>query len=256
MLKARLSVVILTKDSQDYIKDCLESLKFADEIVVVDDSSSDRTVEICKGYTDKVVVDSVEGFANKRNLGADKAAGDWILQIDSDERVTPCLASAIGERINSGKDIAGYKFRRKNYFLGHYMRYGGWYHYSANLYRKGRARYEGLVHERLVLDGPQGKIEEATEHRPFSSISQFMERQNSYTAYEARDILNEQGVVPEKTVMYNLTWKPVKLFLKLYLKKQGFREGMTGFIFSALYSYVHFIKWAKYWELAYGQKAK
>lgn len=256
MPKARLSVVILTKDSQDNIKGCLESLKFANEIVVVDDGSKDGTVEICNCYTDKVIVDSVEGFANKRNLGADKATGDWILQIDSDESVTPELAATIREAVDSGRDYAGYKFRRKNYFLGHFMRYGGWYHYSSNLYMKGRGRYEGLVHERLVLDGPIGTIEEATEHRPFQSITQFLERQNRYTSYEARDILNEKGVLSKKVVMYNLRFKPVKLFWKYYLKKQGFREGMIGFIFSALFSYVHFMKWAKYWELTYGQKAR
>jgi len=254
MPKTKLSVVILTKDSQEIIKDCLESVRFADDIVIVDDRSSDNTMDICRGYTDRIFVDSAKGFADKRNFGAEKAAGDWILQIDSDERVTAGLADAITRAINSGKDYAGYKFRRKNYFLGHFMRHGGWYHYSANLYRRGRARYEGLVHERLVLDGPQGKLEEATEHYPFNGIAQFIERQNRYTSLEARDMLNEKGVVSEKAVMYNLTWKPVKLFLKFYLKKQGFREGMTGFIFSALFAYVHFMKWAKYWELAYGQK--
>ena len=256
MPKARLSAVVLTKDSQDVIKDCLESLRFADELIVIDDGSADGTVRICKAYTDNVFIEKIDGFANKRNFGAEKATGDWVLQVDSDERVTAGLAAAIREAINSGRDYAGYKFRRKNYFLGHFMRYGGWYHYSANLYKKGRARYEGLVHERLVADGPIGTIEEATEHRPFQSIAQFLERQNRYTAYEARDLLNEKGRLPEREVVYNLTRKPLKLFFKFYLKKQGFREGMFGFIFSALFSYVHFMKWAKYWELTYGQKTE
>ncbi|OGX28148.1 MAG: hypothetical protein A2879_01815 [Omnitrophica WOR_2 bacterium RIFCSPHIGHO2_01_FULL_49_10] len=256
MPKAKLSAIVLTKDSQDVIKDCLESLTFADEIVVIDDRSTDRTAGICKNYTDNVFIDNVEGFANKRNLGAEKAVGDWILQIDSDERVTPELSAAVREAVDSGRDYAGYKFRRRNYFLGHFMRYGGWYHYSTNLYNKGRGRYEGLVHERLVLDGPIGTIEEATEHRPFQNIAQFLERQNRYTVYEARDLLNKRGKLPEKEVIYNLTWKPLKLFLKFYLKKQGFREGMIGFIFSVLFSYVHFMKWTKYWELTYGQKAR
>src|SRR3989338_608988 len=174
MPKAKLSAIVLTKDSQDVIKDCLESLTFADEIVVIDDRSTDRTAGICKNYTDNVFIDNVEG----------------------------------------------------------------------------------LVHERLVLDGPIGTIEEATEHRPFQNIAQFLERQNRYTVYEARDLLNKRGKLPEKEVIYNLTWKPLKLFLKFYLKKQGFREGMIGFIFSVLFSYVHFMKWTKYWELTYGQKAR
>jgi glycosyltransferase involved in cell wall biosynthesis len=254
MSKAKISVVVLTKNSEGEIRSCLESLKFADEIIVIDDYSNDGTPEICKKYTAKIIQSDVEGFANKRNLGTDNAAGDWILQLDADEVVTPALAGAISKAVNSSSAYAGIKFRRKNYFLGHFMRYGGWYHYSANLFKKGFGRYEGLVHERLKLNGPQGIIEEATEHRPFKSISQFIRRQNVYTAYEARDILAEKGALPERHVIYNLKIKPIKLFWKFYVKKQGFREGMYGLVFSLLSSFLHFLKWAKYWELTYGKK--
>ncbi|MFA5094630.1 MAG: hypothetical protein WC512_05240, partial [Candidatus Omnitrophota bacterium] len=116
-------------------------------------------------------------------------------------------------------------------------------------------RYEGLIHERLKLTGPQGVIEAEIEHRPFNSMEQFLERQNRYTGYEAKDIFNEKGVLPLKIVLYNLKVKPLKLFWKLYIKKQGFREGRIGFIFCIMFAYVHFMKWAKYWELTYGEKA-
>lgn len=254
MLKAKVSAVVLTKNSEDEIKDCLESLKFADEIIVIDDYSNDATVGICKKYTAKIIQSDVEGFANKRNLGIDNATGDWVLQLDADEIATPALADAITKVVNSSAAYAGYKYRRKNYFLGHFMRYGGWYHYSANLFKRGYGRYEGLVHERLKLNGTQGIVEAATEHRPFKSISQFIERQNAYTAYEAWDILAEKGVLSERHVIYNLKIKPIKLFWKFYVRKQGFREGMYGLMFSMMYSFVHFLKWAKYWELTYGKK--
>ncbi|MFH0772254.1 MAG: glycosyltransferase family 2 protein [Candidatus Omnitrophota bacterium] len=285
MPKARLSVVILTKNAQDRIRDCLESVKWADEIVIVDGYSSDSTLEICKEYTNKIIQSEFKGFADERNLGIDNATGDWILQLDADEIVTEPLREAIekilalsaspvkdGHQPKStafpdGVKYVCYKFRRKNYFLGCPMRYGGWYHYSAHFFRKGRARYEGLVHERLKfipLDskhlteftGEQGRLEAEVEHRPFDSIAQFISRQNRYTDYEAKDMLSEKGKISERQVKYNLYIKPLKLFWKLYIKKQGFRDGMLGFIFSAMNSFVHFLRWAKYWELTYGKRSE
>lgn len=259
MQKPRLSVVILTKDARDCVEACLESIKWADEIVIVDGFSTDGTLDICRRYTGKIVQSEFQGFALERNKGVDNSTGDWILQLDADEVVTPELAEAIKKAMaapsGASADAVGYKFRRKNYFLGRPMRYGGWYHYSAHFFKRGCGRYEGLIHERLKLTGPQGVIEAEIEHRPFSSVEQFIDRQNRYTGYEARDILNEKGVLSKKEIMYNLKIKPLKLFWKIYVKKQGFREGRIGLIFSILYPYVHFMKWAKYWELTYGKKS-
>jgi len=257
-LKAKLSVVVFTKNEEQQIRSCLESIKFANEIIVIDDNSTDGTQRICEEYTDKIIQGNFSGleFAKRRNLGSDKAIGDWVLQIDADETVTPEFARAMTTAINSSAPYVGYKFRRKNYFLGHFMRYGGWYHYSSHLFKKGSARYKGLVHERQELRGQQGVIEEGTKHRPFKSIAQFIDRQNIYSSYEAQDMLNEKGILPQKTVIYNLNVKPLKLFWKFYVKKQGFREGMYGFIFSVMYSFVHFLKWAKYWELCKDLKRK
>ncbi len=255
MQEPRLSVVILTKNAEDCVGACLESVKWADEIIIVDGFSTDGTLDICRKYTGRIIQSEFKGFAQERNKGIDNSTGDWVLQLDADEVVTPGLAAALKKAMAAPGGIVGYKFRRKNYFLGHPMRYGGWYHYSAHFFKKGCGRYEGLIHERLKLAGPQGVLEEEIEHRPFKSMGQFIERQNRYTGYEAMDILNEKWVLPEKEVMYNLKVKPLKLFWKLYVKKQGFREGRTGFIFSVMFSYVHFMKWAKYWELTYGKKA-
>jgi len=254
MQRARLSAVILTKNAEDCVRDCLESVKWADEIIIVDGYSTDSTVDICRKYTDRIIKSEFKGFANERNLGIDNSTGDWILQLDADEVVTAALREAIGRILESPGPYAGYKFRRKNYFLGHPMRYGGWYHYSAHFFKKGSAGYEGLVHERLKLNGEQGTIEAEVEHRPFQSMSQFISRQNRYTDYEAKDILAEKGILDKRTVLGNLYFKPTRLFWKLYIKKQGFREGKYGLIFSIMYSFVHFLKWAKYWELTYGKK--
>lgn len=246
----KLSVVIITKNASKKIRNCLKSVEWADEIVIVDGHSEDDTVAIASEYTDKILSSDFEGFANERNKGASFAEGDWILQLDADEIVTEGFRERL-ERILSGDDggFVSFKFRRKNIFLGRPMLRGGWYHYSAHLFKKGRAHYEGDIHETLIVDGKQGKIEEAVEHYPFDSMSEFIERQNRYTTLQAKEMFRKDGSIPEKAILYNLKVKPLKLFNKFYIKKRGFMEGMHGLVFSVMFAWVHYLKWAKYWEL-------
>ncbi|MFH1778830.1 MAG: glycosyltransferase family 2 protein [Candidatus Omnitrophota bacterium] len=245
----KLSVVIITKNEEEKIARCLESVKWANEVVVVDGYSTDRTVGICGGFGAKVIQHQFEGdFGKERNIGADAASGYWILQLDADDVVTPELKNRIEEILRSDFPYVAYKFHRKNFFLGHFMRYGGWYHYYPHLYKRGLARYDGKVHHLLKTDGKIGTLEEAVEHYPFQDFEQFVDRQNRYTSLEAKEILEKEGVLDTKVISYNLKVKPLKLFWKMYIKKMGFREGMHGLVFAILYAWVHFIKWAKYWE--------
>ena len=189
----------------------------------------------------------------ERNIGNDHATKDWILQLDADDRVTDQFRTAAEKILEKDTPHAAFKFRRKNFFLGHWMRYGGWYHYSLHFFRKGKAFYRGRVHHDLIVDGSTGVLEAPIEHVPFGSLEQFIDRQNRYTTLEALELLEQRGVVSEKEFRYQIQVKPLKLFWKMYVKKLGFLEGMYGLIFSVLFSFVHFIKWAKYWELAQGQ---
>ncbi|MBN1405963.1 MAG: glycosyltransferase family 2 protein, partial [Candidatus Omnitrophica bacterium] len=195
----KLSVVVLTKDCEADIANCLESVKWADEIIIIDGYSTDKTLDICRKYTNKIIQHKHEGdFAQERNIGIDNSTGDWVLQLDSDEIVTESLKKDI-EQVLSDKEepYAAYKFRRKNFFLGHFMRWGGWYHYSLHFLRKGKARYKGNIHEKMLVDGTIGKLEGAVEHYPFKSISQFVDRHNKYSDYEAKKILEEQGILSD-----------------------------------------------------------
>lgn len=247
--RAALSAVILTKNEETRIERCLKSIGWADEIIVVDGESTDRTVEICRSYGAKVISHLFSGdFGQERNIGNDAATKDWILQLDADDAVSAPLREQIEKILREGSCFDAYKFRRKNWFLGHPMRFGGWYHYYPHLFRKGRARFEGRVHHLLRCDGPMGVLEAALEHRPFSSLEQFVSRHNRYTAIEAQEMLEQQGKLPADQVRYQISRRPLKLFWKLYVKKQGWREGWYGLIFSLLYAWVHFLKWAKYWE--------
>lgn len=247
-----LSVIIITKNEEERIERCLESVKWADEIVIVDDMSTDKTLQLCKIYTNKIIQNKSDGnFDRQRNIGIENASGDWILQMDADEIVPPGFSDEIKDTVSSEScNFNGFYIMRKNFFLGHFMRFGGWYHKSLKLFRKDSARYIGeSIHETLDIKGKIGLLKEPIEHYPFSSFEEFIKRQNFYTSYEARLLLKKRNSITDKEITYNLCSKPIKLFLKTFLKKQGFRDGFYGFIFSVLYSWVYFLKWAKYVEL-------
>ncbi len=128
------------------------------------------------------------------------------------------------------------------------MQYGGWFHYSRHLFRRTKAHYDGVIHERLIVDGSIGKIEGAVEHYPFVSVKQFVQRHNGYSKREALALKEEKGVLPSAEVLYNIRRKPLKRFFKFYFKKKGYKDGFYGLLFSILFAWVHFLNWAKYWE--------
>jgi len=245
-----LSAGVLSRNSEKKIGQCLASLQgFADEIIVVDGDSCDNTREIvlnsgAKFYSHKFL----GSFAAERNFGTDSASGDWVLQLDSDEIVSDDFKKKCDEILPTTK-CAAFKFLRKNAFLGHVFKYGGWYHWSQHLFKRGYARYEGRVHEKMIVNGEVGELNADILHFPFDTISEFIDRQNRYTDLQAKDILDEEKEMDIKKIKYNLTWKPLKLFKKMYFNKKGYKEGLPGLVFSILFSWVHFVKWAKVWEI-------
>ena len=146
----KLSVVIIAKNEEDKIGTCLESLKWVYEVVVVDGFSTDRTVEICNEYGAKVVQHKFEDdFGLERNIGNENCSGDWILQLDADEIVPEDFKRDLLRILEKEEKYVAYGFMRKNFFLGKFMRYGGWYHHSYHLFKKGFAHYDGKVHHQL-----------------------------------------------------------------------------------------------------------
>ncbi len=251
-----LTAVLITKNEAAQIRSCLDAIRWTDEIVVVDGESTDGTPEICRSYGAKVITHPFEGsFAKERNLGTDHATSDWILQLDADDRVTDAFREAALAILRDGTPYAAFRFRRVNRFLGHWMSYGGWQHDSLHYFKRGKARYQGRVHEELVVDGPIGHLAAPIEHHPFKDFAQFWARQNRYTTLEAMELAAKQGILSEKAVRTQLLVRPLKLFFKIYVKKGGFREGMHGFLFAGMFAFVHFLKWAKYWELTQVQRS-
>ena len=253
MGRESVAVVLMTKNEEKRLSQCLDHVKgWADEIVVIDDESNDRTVEIAKQYTPKVFVHKSEDNHDRQwNLGSEKASSEWILHIDADEIVTPALKSAIDRALAQPNGFSAYDLMRLNFFLGRPMRHGGWRHKHRILFRRTKSRCAGQgIHVKLQVDGKVGFLNAEIEHYPFESITQFIDRQNHYTNVEAEVMLKEKGKLPWKEVRRQMGFRPWKLFWKMVVKQGGWRDGSTGFFFAALFAFFHHALWAKYWEKA------
>ena len=249
--RASLAVVMMTKNEEARLAACLDRVAgWADEIIIMDDLSTDRTVDVAQRYTNKIFrIPSQDDHYAQWNRGIERATAEWILHIDADEWVTPQLKQAIDRILSDPQGHSAFELMRKNVFLGQPMRYGGWYHRHLILFRRDRAHCVGKgIHVKLKVDGTIGFLNADIEHYPFTSISQFLERQNHYTSVEAAVMAQERGRMPARAVYYQAVIRPPKLFWKFYVKKHGCREGWVGFIFSVLFAFVHFLLWAKYWE--------
>jgi len=250
MPRDKISAVILTKNEERNIARCLDSLKWVDEIVIVDGFSTDRTAEIACSCGAKVVEHKFEGdFGSERNIGNAAATGDWILALDADEIMPDKTRKAIEEILEKGSPYDAYNVPRLQYFLGHAMMHGGRYHSIVNFFRKEKVHFEGKVHHLVIVDGKTGQLAEPIEHYPFESISDFLQKHNRYTEYEAREMFEKYGLSKMNEVKYNLTIKPLKLIFKNHFKKKGYKDGMVGLVFCILFSFSYFLRWAKYWEL-------
>lgn len=249
--RATMAVVMMTKNEEARLAACLDRVAgWADEIVIIDDLSTDRTLEVARRYTDKVfAIPSNDDHYAQWNRGIERASSDWILHIDADEWVTPQLKRAIDEMRDDDPGCAAFRIMRKNFFLGRAMRYGGWYHPHLILFRKDKARCVGTgIHVQLKVNGSIGFLNADIEHYPFSSIAQFIDRQNHYTTVEAQVMRSERGNLNGPTFWFQAFWRPPKLFWKFYFKKKAHRDGWRGFVFSFLFAFAHFLLWAKCWE--------
>ena len=256
MRKTKISASIIAKNEEKNIGPCIERLKnWADEIIVVDGYSEDNTVTIAENLGAKVVKHRFEGdFSKERNLAMGNASGDWVLHLDADDRVSDEFKKSVDNVIDNANNIVVYKFKRKNYFLGHFMENGGWYHYIPNLVKRDSVKFEGALHERPVHTGEVGVIEADVEHYPFESISQFIIRHNRYSSIDAEKMYKKEGKSKLKEVRRNAIGRTFKVFWKMYIKKKGYREGIYGLVFSVLFAFTNFLIWMKYWELCVKEK--
>lgn len=258
MRRSKIAASIITKNEERNIKSCIDSvLGWADEIIVVDGYSEDKTAEIAGLLGAKVVEHKFDGsFATERNIGNDTAKSDWVLHLDADDRVTAEFKKNIDKVIDGDGAVDIYKFRRKSFFLGHFMEYGGWYHYIPNLVRRGRVRFEGVLHEKPVFSGKIAEVEGDIEHHPYESITQFIDRHNRYSSLEAKRIFKEKGTLEVPHLRRHIIRKSFKIFWKIYIKKKGYKEGLHGLVFAILFAFENFLIWVKYWEACIKENKK
>jgi glycosyltransferase involved in cell wall biosynthesis len=238
-----ISVTIITKNEEKNIRRCLKSIQWADEIVVVDTFSSDRTVEICLEFTDKVFQESWLGYGPQKNLCASKATNRWVLNLDADEVISSECAVEIQKILSGQPKFSLYRFPRKNFIANRWVRYAGWYpDLIARLYDKDRVSFsESMVHERLIPDGIGGVINRPIFHYSFDGMEDYIERQNRYSSIYAE----EKKRLNSEVNWTHLYIRPVWAFIRTYFFRQGFREGFLGVFLALVVMFYTYLKYAK-----------
>jgi len=243
------SVYVIAYNDEPNMRPCLESVAgWADELVVVDSHSTDKTATIAREFTDQVHQVDFQGFGDLRNKALSFCTHDWVFSLDSDERMTPELREEIRQVLEAGPNADAYFVPRKNYFLGCWIKHCGWYpdYRQPQLFRKSRFRYrQELVHESYDCDGPVGYLTQPALQYPFRDIDHYIAKQDRYSDLMARR-LAEQG---RRFSPHQLVTHPFAAFFKMYVQRAGFLDGMPGLILSGLYGYYTFMKYAKLWEL-------
>jgi hypothetical protein len=229
----RLGAVVITYNEEAHITACLESLRFADEHLVFDSFSTDRTVSLAEAWGARVLQRPFDHYAGQRNAALEAVAGrvDWVLFVDADERVPDALADEVRDALHT--DAAAYRIPRDNILFGRLTRGAGWWpDYQTRLLRMGRAHYDPQrqVHEVVVLDGLLGTLRNPITHYNYRDVAQFMEKQRRYTAYDAQ-ILYQQGYHPRP---HQYLTQPLRHFWWRFVTLRGYRDGLHGLRLSAL----------------------
>jgi len=223
-----LSVTVITKNEVNFIRACLDSVRWADEIIIVDSGSTDGTVEICREYTDKIMLTDWPGFGPQKNRALAMATSEWVLSLDADEQVSPELKQEILSAMSFPEDHAAFDLPRRSSYCGRRMRHGGWWpDYVTRLFRRGSARFsDDLVHERLVVDGRIGRLREPLIHAAFENLENVLETMDRYSTIGAR-MMHDRG---KKATMATAVLHGFWSFFHTYVVRAGFLDGRAGFM--------------------------
>lgn len=247
-MREQISACITACDEEQNIRRCLESVKWCDEIVVVDSFSKDRTIDICREYTDRVVQHEWLGYIGQKNLIRGMARYPWVLFVDADEEVSPALREEIGTLFESGTGAyAGFQFPRMVYYLGRWIRHGEWYpDIKLRLFRKDLGRSEGQEpHDRVAVNGPVKTLKAPLHHYTYNDIWEHLETMNRFSTITAQ----EKFRLGERFRWREFLFRPGWRFIKAYFLKRGLLDGPPGLVIALISMFGVYMKYAKLWEL-------
>lgn len=238
-----LSVVIITKNESAAIQRCLDSVKWADELIVLDSGSTDDTVSICRRFTRHVVQTDWPGFGPQKNRALDYATGDWVLSLDADEWVTPELRDEILNTISRPNEITAFRIPRLSSFCGRFMRHSGWWpDYVVRLFRRGTARFsDDVVHEHVIAEGKTGTLQNPIMHETFVDLEELLSKMNSYSSLAAQD-MHRGG---RKVSLIDAVLRGGWAFIRTYFFRGGFLDGREGFMLAVATAEGTYYRYAK-----------
>jgi glycosyltransferase involved in cell wall biosynthesis len=247
LLAVRLTVTVITFNEADHIAAALDSVAWADEIIVVDSHSADDTAEIARAKGARVFVRDWPGYSEQKNFAADQASHEWVLSLDADERVTPELAREIRGLLTGEPAARGYRVRRVSRYLGRWIRTTDWFpDYQLRLYDRHAGRWNGLrIHESFELaSGHPSLLQGELQHHAYRDIAHHLRKIDAYTTLIADDWM-AQG---RRASGLRIALHPPLAFVRNYVLRRGFMDGAPGLMISILNSYYVFLKYAKLWE--------
>jgi glycosyltransferase involved in cell wall biosynthesis len=244
----KISATIITLNEEENLADALRSLAWADEIVVVDSESTDHTVEIARQFTDKVITQKWLGYAAQKNFATEQATNDWVLNLDADERLSPELQKEI-EAIKKAENIdaAAFEMPRKVFYLGRWIKHSGWYpDFKIRLYNRTKGRWQGdFVHESVKVEGQVTRLCGDILHYTVRNASEHHLRLDRYTTLAAQEAFEKN----RRSSFFTLALAPFATFVKSYLFKGGFLDGIQGLAIAFFAAHYVFLKNLKLWEL-------
>ena len=249
------SAIVVCFNEERQIGACLDGLRWCDEIVVVDSFSTDRTVEICRQYTERVIQRKWAGYRDQKAFAHSLAKKDWVLLVDSDERVSPELREEIKSNLLAYDNAcAGFAMPRLVFYLGRWWWRGGWYpDYDIRLFRRDRATWGGAEpHEKILVDGKVRRLRNPLHHFSYRNIDDHVQRINRFTSISSR----EAKAKGDRWRWSDALLRPAGRFFRSYIFKRGFMEGFAGFYVAVSAAVYVFLKYAKLWELELEEKKK
>jgi glycosyltransferase involved in cell wall biosynthesis len=245
--RPKISAVVRTFNEAKNIKECLESLTWADEIVVVDSGSTDATIEIAKTFTARVIHQPWLGHIKQSQFATDSAANRWILHMDADERVTPELRDEILRLDLEKSDCDAYEMPRKHFFMQRWIHHSAWYpDYKIRLFRKDLCKWGGYApHDEVKVKGKMGRLRGDIIHYIYTDIAHFAATKNTYSTLTAQDHFRNG----RRARIIDFTLRPVYAFLYRYFVRLGVLDGIPGFVISIMEAHGVFMKYSKLYEL-------